>query len=285
MLDPIVYLNGQFLPQSQAQVSVLDRGFIYGDGIYEVIPAYHGKLFRLGEHLQRLQNSLDAIQLLNPMSVEEWRQTLTDLLAKNTPNGEHQAIYLQITRGVAKRDHAFPKDVRPTVFAMANPLQPVDTSILENGVSVITMDDIRWQYCHIKSIALLANVLLRQQAAQAGAAEALLIRNGFVTEGAASNVFVVRKETIYTPPKGHQLLPGITRDLVVELAQQHNLACEEREIPAEWLDDADEIWLSSSMKDVLPVTHINGQVVGDGKPGPVWKKMLQLFQAYKESLA
>ena len=278
----IVYLNGKFVPDDAACISVLDRGFIFGDGVYEVIPAYHGCLFRLSEHLQRLQNSLDAIRITNPHSPQEWQTILDALIDKNL--GGDLSVYLQVTRGVAKRDHALPKDITPTVFAMANPLTPPEKTTLQYGVRAITGDDYRWVNCHIKAISLLPNVLLRQQAIDAGASETILLRNGEATEGAASNLFIVENNTLVTPPKGPFLLPGITRDLILELASQSHISWEESTISEQRLRDADEIWLTSSTKEILPVTYLDNQKIGDGTPGPMWHKMVDLFQAFKKSL-
>ncbi|WP_455197538.1 D-amino acid aminotransferase [Kaarinaea lacus] len=279
----IIYLNGKFVPDDAACISVLDRGFIFGDGVYEVIPAYHGCLFRLSEHLQRLQNSLDAIRITNPHSAQEWQTILNTLIDKN--HGGDLSVYLQVTRGVAKRDHALPKDITPTVFAMANPLAPPDKTTLQNGVRAITGDDYRWVNCHIKAISLLPNVLLRQQAIDAGASETILLRNGEATEGAASNLFIVENNTLVTPPKGPFLLPGITRDLILELASQSHISWEESTISEQRLRNADEIWLTSSTKEILPVTYLDNQKVGNGTPGPMWHKMVDLFQAFKKSLS
>jgi D-alanine transaminase len=277
--SPVVYLNGEYLPVEQAHVSVLDRGFIFGDGVYEVIPAYGGYPLRLKHHLQRLQNSLDAIRLENPRSESEWGEIIHALIEKN--QGEDQYIYLQVTRGVAKRDHRFPDGTTPTVFVMSSPLLPVDAQLLQSGVSAITLDDIRWRYCSIKTTALLGNVLLRQQAVEQDAAEAILIRDGEVTEGAASNLFIVLNGVIITPPKSDLLLPGITRDLVVELAEHHGLACEERSISEAELKQAEEVWVTSSTKEILPVTTLDGKAVGDGKPGQTWQQMIKLYQDNK----
>jgi len=279
----IIYLNGQFVPDETACVSVLDRGFIFGDGVYEVIPAYHGHLFRLPEHLRRLQNSLDAIRITNPHSPMEWETILNGLIEKN--HGGDLSIYLQVTRGVAKRDHALPPDIQPTVFAMANPLMPPDKSTLRDGVRAITGDDYRWLNCHIKAISLLPNVLLRQQAIDAGASETILLRNGEATEGAASNLFIVENNTLVTPPKGPFLLPGITRDLILELASQNHISWEESTISESRLRSANEIWLTSSTKEILPVTYLDDQKIGDGAPGPMWHKLVDLFQAFKKSLS
>lgn len=281
-MSGIVYLNGEYLPADEARVPVLDRGFIFGDGVYEVIPAYNGKLFRLDEHLQRLENSLQATRIPGPFDREEWRAILEALVRKN--GGGDQSVYLQVTRGIAAREHGFPEKVKPTVFIMCNPLQAVDDRIREAGVCAITLEDSRWKHCDIKAITLLPNILLRQQAVDAGCTEAILVRDGLVTEGAASNVFMVRDGQIRTPPKSRQLLPGITRDLVVELARQHGLDCREQDIPVATLAEADEIWLTSSTKEILPVTHLDGRPVGDGRPGPVWARMFAIYQDYKQAL-
>ncbi len=284
-LPPIVYLNGKFLPLDQAFVPVLDRGFIFGDGVYEVIPAYGGRLFRFQHHLDRLEHSLAGIRLANPLTHDEWARLLTELIEHNA-NADipDQYIYFQVTRGVAKRDHAFPKGVPATVFAMSNPLPAPATNLADAGVAAITLDDIRWQWCQIKAIALLPNILLRQQALDNGAAEAILIRNGEATEGAASNLFIVKDNTIITPPTGPKLLPGITRDLILELAAANGIACKEDLIMNPDLRDADEVWLTSSTKEILPVTKLDGVDVGAGKPGPMWARMTALYQDYKRSL-
>ncbi len=282
MASSTVYLNGEYLPLDKACVPVLDRGFIFGDGVYEVIPVYAGKAFRLQHHMQRLKNSMQAVRITNPHTDEEWNAIINEVVTRN--NDGDQSIYLQITRGVAHRDHRFPGDATPTVFVMSNLFDPVPKQQLENGVNAITLDDIRWQYCSIKSIALLPNILLRQQAVEQGAAEAILLRNGEVTEGAASNVFIVKDGIIITPPKTDCLLPGITRDLVVEQAHEHGLTVKEANIKQTELETADEIWLTSSTKEILPVTKLNGQPVGSGKPGTVWQQMYALYQAYKQTL-
>ncbi len=282
MASSTVYLNGEYLPLDKACVPVLDRGFIFGDGVYEVIPVYAGKAFRLQHHLQRLKNSMQAVRITNPHTDEEWNAIINEVVTRN--NDGDQSIYLQITRGVAHRDHRFPGDATPTVFVMSNLFDPVPKQQLENGVNAITLDDIRWQYCSIKSIALLPNILLRQQAVEQGAAEAILLRNGEVTEGAASNVFIVKDGIIITPPKTDCLLPGITRDLVVEQAHEHGLTVKEANIKQTELETADEIWLTSSTKEILPVTKLNGQPVGGGKPGTVWQQVYALYQAYKQTL-
>jgi len=278
-----VFLNGSFLPLAQACVSVLDRGFLLGDGVYEVIPAYGGRLFRLDHHLLRLAASLAGIRIPEPMATEQWRTMLAELVARNA--GADQSVYLQITRGTAaKRDHHFPDPVNPTVFAMSTPIAPPPDGLDEDGVAAITLDDIRWQHCHIKAITLLPNVLLRQQAVDAGAVEAILIRDGLATEGAASNLFVVRDGTLITPPKGPTLLPGITRDLILELADAHGIPAREADIPQDQLHDADEVWLTSSTREILPVTRLDERPVGSGAPGPVYGTMAAHYRAYKEAV-
>jgi D-alanine transaminase len=277
-----IFLNNQFLPADEARVSVLDRGFIFGDGVYEVIPVYGGKLFRLEQHLDRLDNSLISIRIPPPLSHDRWERTLKELVAKNG-NGD-QSVYIQITRGVAPRDHGFPDDIKPTIMAMSSELKPVSADLLGQGVGAITLNDFRWEHCNIKAIALLANILARQQALDVNASEAILIRDGFVTEGAASNVFTVNDREITTPPASSFLLPGITRDLVMELAAANHIACREAAISADDLAGADEIWLTSSTKEILPVTLLNNRKVGNGKPGPIWSRMLALYQDYKQHI-
>ncbi len=278
-----VYLNGVFLPIDQACVPVLDRGFLFGDGVYEVIPVYGGNLFRLEQHLQRLDHSLAGVRIGNPMSRTLWRDTLDELVERN--GGGDQSIYFQVTRGAApKRDHAFPANVLPTVFMMSTPLAPLPADLAQNGIAAITLADIRWQMCDIKAITLLPNVLLRQEALDKGAAEAILLRDGLAVEGAASNLFIVKDGAIITPPKGPQLLPGITRDLILELAAAHQVPHRETVITEAELRAADEIWLTSSTREILPVTRLDGQAVSGGKPGPVWARMIGLYQDYKRTL-
>jgi D-alanine transaminase len=277
------YLNGVFLPLDQAQIPVLDRGFLFGDGVYEVIPVYGGKLFRLDHHLRRLQNSLDAVRIGNPLADAEWKAMLSELV--NAPQEQDRSIYLQVTRGVApQRDHAFPVATPPTVFAMCTPGQPAREIDSEPGIAAITLADIRWQYCNIKAITLLPNILLRQQAIEANAAEAILIRDGCAVEGAASNVFAVRDGVVTTPPNSAALLPGVTRDLVLELAQANDTPCREADIPVEDLFRADEVWLTSSTREISPVIRLDDRTVGDGKPGPVWRRMIRYYQDYKQAV-
>ena len=276
----IVYLNGNFINKADAKISVLDRGFIFADGVYEVLPVYNKYIFRLEQHLNRLQHSLDAIHINNPNSDQEWEQMLNELVKRN--NFKDQSIYLQITRGEAERDHIFDDNMKPTVFAMSRELPKKNIS---QGVAAITHEDIRWKFCDIKSIALLPGVLLRYEAHKQKAKEAILIKNNKLTEGAASNVFIVLEEVIMTPKKNHQLLSGITRDLVVELANANSLVCNETDISEDTLFKADEIWLTSSTQEIVPVVELNGQKVGDGTIGPVWKKMNSIYQKFKQEFS
>ncbi len=276
-MDMQVYLNGEFLPLGEAKISVLDRGFLFGDGVYEVIPVYGGKPLRLTEHLRRLDQSLANIRMQPPLTDEAWSAIFDRLIS-----GTHdQSIYLEVTRGVAtKRDHAIPAGVAPTLFAMCTPIAPPPPA----GIRAITVEDIRWNRCDIKAITLLANVLLRQQALDTGAAEAILIRDGKVLEGAASNIMIVLGGTLVTPPKGAAILPGITRDLVLELAAAQGVPTEERTIDLSELGQASEIWMTSSTREILPVIELDGKPVGEGKAGPLWAVLQSAYQAYKQML-
>jgi D-alanine transaminase len=252
---------------------------LFADGIYELIPVYGGRLFRIRNHLERLDQSLAGIRLPNPLLHKEWTEIFESLISRN--GGGDQSIYVQVTRGVSARDHAFPQNPLPTLFVMSTPLQPVAEEILRNGVHAITVEDIRWSHCDIKAIALLPNVLLRQQAIEAGAAEAILLRGDQVTEGAASNIFVVTDGHVVTPPKSHLVLPGITRDLVVELCRREGIPCSESPLSLVDLRAANEVWLTSSSREVIAVTHIDEVPVGRGQPGPVWQRMIELYRDYK----
>ncbi len=276
----MIYLNGQFMPLEDARIPVLDRGFIFGDGVYEVIPAYSRHPFRLQEHLRRLQASLESIRLPNPHSAAEWSRLIHRLIELNEAGD--QSVYLHVTRGVAKRDHAFPVGVAPTVFMMSNPLSTPPRQQVEKGVGVVTAADNRWLRCDIKAISLLPNVLLRQLAIDTDCVEAVLIRDGLLTEGAASNIFVVRSGILLTPPKSNLMLPGVTYDVVLELAQADSIRCEVRAVKESELREADEAWLTSSTKEVLAITRLDGKPVGDGKPGPMFRRMYSLYQDYKE---
>lgn len=277
----MIYLNGDFLPIEEARVPVLDRGFIFGDGVYEVIPVYSRKPFRLAEHLLRLQHSLDGIRLQNPHSDEEWSSLVEQIIASN--DGDDQYLYLHVTRGVARRDHAFPKGVIPTVFIMSNPLLAPPRELLDTGVAAITADDNRWLRCDIKAISLLPNVLLRQMAIDAGAMETVLLRDGFMTEGAASNIFLAKDGVLLAPPKNHLMLPGITYDVVLELATAEKIPCEVREVSEYELRTAQELLLTSSTREIMPITRLDGKPVGEGKPGAMFARLYRLYQSYKQT--
>lgn len=271
----IVYLNGEFLPIEEAKVPVLDRGFLFGDGVYEVIPVYGRKPLRLEQHLRRLEQSLAAIRMQTPLGDKEWT-AIFDRLISGTAD---QQIYLQVTRGTAsKRDHAIPAGIAPTVFVMCTPIAPIPL----DGIKAFTVNDIRWDRCNIKAITLLANVLLRQEAIDQGAAEAILVRDTQVVEGAASNLFVVMDGKIITPAQGDSILPGITRDLVLELAASLGIPTEERQIDVGELEAADEVWVTSSTREILAIIELDGKPVSSGAPGPMWKKLQAAYQAYKQ---
>ncbi|WP_154647018.1 D-amino-acid transaminase [Methylophaga thiooxydans] len=275
-----VFLNGDFMHADQARVSVFDRGFLLGDGVYEVIPVYAGRPFRLIQHLQRLQRSLDGVRMKNSYSDDKWSDIIAQLV---TENGQgDQAVYLQVTRGVAPRDHVFPEGVEPTAFVMSNPIKPLPESYKRDGIKAITVEDIRWSQCDIKAITLLPNSLLRQKAQDVGAQEALLIRDGFMTEGSASNSYAVLDGVLYTAPKDEKVLPGITRDLVLELADKAGINYREQAVSDADLHRAEEIWISSSTREVLPVTTLDDKPVATGKPGPIWQQIDALYQRYKQ---
>jgi D-alanine transaminase len=278
----MIYLNGTFMPIEEARISVLDRGFIFGDGVYEVIPAYSRTPFRLPEHLLRLQHSLGGIRLKNPHTNREWSELLEQIIARNS--SDDQYLYLHVTRGVARRDHAFPKGVAPTVFIMSNPLLPPPAELLATGATAITAVDNRWLRCDIKGISLLPNVLLRQMAIDAGALETVLIRDGFMTEGSASNIFVVKKGLLLAPPKNNLMLPGITYDVVLELAKEHGIPHEVRAISEQEVWAADELLLTSSTKEVMPITRLDGRQVGSGMPGTMFALLYRLYQHYKDKV-
>ena len=272
------------MPIEEAYIPVLDRGFIFGDGVYEVIPVYSKQAFRLPEHLKRLQASLDGIRLSNPHSDAEWIKLIEVLISHNTHADQY--LYLHITRGVAKRDHAFPQpSVKPTVFMMSSPLLQPDAALLSSGVSAVTATDNRWLRCDIKAISLLPNVLLRQLAVDAACAETILLRDdSFMTEGAASNIFVVKNGSLLAPPKDNLMLPGITYDVVIEIARANNIPLQIRKILKQEIFSADELLLTSSTKEILPVTMLNGNPVGNGKPGAMFARMHSLYQNFKREV-
>ena len=275
----IVYLNGSFLPIEDARVPVLDRGFIYGDGVYELIPVYGRRPFRLPHHLARLQRSLDGIRLANPHTESEWKALIAELVAKQS--FDDQGVYFQVTRGVAKRDHPFPQGIPPTVFMMSNPLATPSAEQVERGVAVVTAEDNRWRRCDLKTISLVGNVLMRQLAADANAIETVMFRDGFLTEASASNVLIVTRGVIVAPPKDNLILPGITYDAAEEFAREAGLPFEKRPVARAEALAADEMWLSSSTKEVLAVTTLDGAPFARGVPGPMFRKIHAIFQRNK----
>ncbi len=273
----IVYLNGSFQNIREAHISPLDRGFLFGDAVYEVIPVHGGKPLLLKEHLARLERSLSEIRMVNPHTPEEWSSIVKSLIEQNS--GGNLGIYIQISRGAdTGRDHAVPDGIDPTVFGMASRIAGTDS--WDSGVTAITLPDLRWARCDIKSTALLANVLARQQAVEAGADDAILIRDGYVTEASVSSVIIVEGGVLVTRNNGPELLPGTTRQLVLTLATEAGLSCREEAISEERLRTADELWLMSAGRGVVPVTHLDGSPVGDGKPGPVWNRVKGLISNY-----
>lgn len=277
--EQTVYLNGSFVPITEAKVSVLDRGFIFGDGIYEVVPSYGGRLFRWAEHLARLKRSLAKVRISNPLDDAGWTQLVNDMVRRHT--WSDQFVYLQVTRGVAKRDHAFPANTPPTVFAMSSEFIPVPAAQRERGVAAISIADERWLHCDIKSTSLLGNVLARQAAVDAGALEVVMFRDGMLTEGSASNWWVVRNGTVLGPPRDNLILEGIRVGLMSELCAAEGLPLDVRRIAREEVFAADELLISSATKELLPVTLLDGKAVGSGKPGPVYARLYAAYQQAK----
>lgn len=280
---PICYLNGEYLPLCDARISPLDRGFLFADSVYEVLPVYGGRMFRFREHFDRLARSLEQIRLPSPHDHAQWLVLLEKLIELN--GSADMYLYVQVTRGMEYgRNHAFPARVRPTVFAIASPLPVLTDEARQDGLSAITVEDFRWGRCDIKTTALLANVLMKQQAVDAGANEALIVRDDEVLEGASTNVFVVKGRVVATSPNSHRILPGTTRDAALELAATM-LEVEVRPILLSELYAADEIWISAATRDVLPVTRVDGRQIGDGKPGANWRRVSDGFVELRRKLA
>lgn len=278
--DPLVYLNGELTPLSEAKISVLDRGFIFGDGVYEVVPVYRKKPFRMEQHLARLFRSLAAIRIDNPFRKEEWVALVERLIG--TSEREDQFVYLQVTRGVAKRDHAFPTGIRPTVFGMTSPFTRPTQEQRTRGVEAVTMKDERWLHCEIKSVSLLGNVLAKQYAVDHGAAEVVMFRDGFLTEGSASNLWVGKGGTLYAPPRSNLILEGIRYGFIEELCREIGVRLEVRPVPEAEVRAADELMMSSATKEVLPITTLDKKPVGTGQPGAIYAK---LRAAYDRAVA
>src|SRR5450830_216739 len=283
MNDPIVYLNGQLTPLSEAKIPVLDRGFIFGDGVYEVIPMYDRKPFRGSQHIARLFRSLGTIGIPNPHNEAEWLALIARVVDANTL--QDQMIYIQVTRGVAKRGHAFPKeDVTPTVFIMTNTMVLPSAAVRAKGVACVSMEDKRWLNCQIKSISLLGNVLAAQHAAEHDVTEAIQFRDGFLSEASSSNVWIVKDGKLSAPPKDNLILEGIRYGLIEELCKAEGIVFEARKITEVEVFSADEVLLSSASKEILPVVSIDGKTVGNGTPGPVFAKLYAAYQAAKQAL-
>ncbi len=285
--DTPCYLNGEYTRACDAKVSVLDRGFLFGDGIYEVVPVYGRRLFRFDEHMARLQRSLGKVRIGNPHDRDGWLQRCRQLvrtLAEHS-GAQDQLVYIQVTRGAAPRDHVMPPDIQPTVFMMANPMKPPNAEQRHHGVACVTARDFRWERGDIKSISLLGNVLARQISADHGATETIMFRDGYLTEAAASNVWVVHEGALLGPPKSEQVLEGIRVDLLRELCEEEGIAYNLRPIPEADVRSADELLLSSATKEVLAVTQLDGEAVGHGalrgKVGPVYARLFEAYQRAK----
>ena len=277
--EPLVYLNGAMTPIADAKVSVLDRGFIFGDGIYEVIPIYGRRLFRPTQHMARLFRSLASISIPNPHTEAEWMALIDQVVAAHP--ADDQMVYLQVTRGVAKRAHAFPADITPTVFIMTNPIPLPSMAVRATGVACVSMEDKRWLRCEIKSISLLGNVLAAQNAVDNNATESIQFRDGFLTEASSSNVWIVKDGVLMGPPKDNLILEGIRYSLIQELCTAHDIPMQIRRITRQEVFAADEVLLSSATKEVLPVATLDGQPIGNGKPGPIYAKLYEAYQAAK----
>jgi D-alanine transaminase len=281
---PLCYLNGTYLPLSEARISPLDRGFLYADGVYEVMPVYGGRPFRFAAHGERLARSLAAISMEDPHSRDEWRAILGTLIERN--GGGDQYVYWQVTRGAQLgRTHAPLPHIPRTVFAFCAPLPPNGADVLERGVSCVTATDTRWARCDIKSTALLANVLLRQLSVDAAAAETILLRDGELTEASASAVHVVLGGEVLMPPNSRRILPGTTRGAVEEMAARLAVHCRVLPVTEAQLRAAEEVWISAATREVQPVTSIDGHAVGTGRPGPLWRRVYEELQRYKRELA
>jgi len=282
--DPIVYLNGTFGPLSEAKVSVLDRGFIFGDGIYEVVPVYHGKLFRMKEHLARLERSLKKLDIAPPMTPAQWEALVKDLLSRSPE--KNCMVYLQITRGVAKRDHAFPvPTVSPTIFGMVAPMTPPTAAVREKGLRAVSIPDMRWLHCDIKSVSLLGNVLAKQAAVDAGVDEVIQFRNGNLTEGASCNIWVAKDGKLIAPLKDNLVLEGIRYGLLQELTTEMGIPFELRVVRQDEVNNADELMMSSATREVLPIVELDGKPVGEGKPGGVYQRLRAAYDARIAALA
>ena len=279
--DSLCYLNGEYTPLAEAKISVLDRGFIFGDGIYEVVPVYGRKFFRFSQHLARLNRSLASLRIANPFDEAGWLERARRLAADYP--AEDQMLYIQVTRGVAPRDHAMPQDVVPTVFMMTNAMKPPSAALLAKGVACVTSRDFRWERADIKSTSLLGNVLARQISADVGAIETILFRDGLLTEASSSNVWVVQGGTLLGAPKSEHVLEGIRYDLIRELCDAEGIPYDLRPVAEAEVRGADELLLSSASKEIMPVTQLDGRPIGTGAPGPVFARLHAAYQRAKEA--
>jgi D-alanine transaminase len=281
---PICYLNGEYLPLQEARLSPLDRGFLFADSVYEVLPVFGGRMYRFREHFDRLERSLGEVRMPKPHTHAQWLALLNGLIQRN--GGADMYLYVQVTRGAEYgRNHAFPVESTPTVFAMASPLPTFTPEQRERGLAAITVEDFRWGRCDIKTTALLANVLMKQRAVDAGAQEAIIVREGEVLEGSSTSVFAVIGDVVVTPPDSHRILPGTTRDAALEIAATLSLTTEIRRISLEEFRSADEIWISAATRDVLPVTRLDDKPIGLGRPGPLWRRMSDAFLESRRRLS
>lgn len=276
-MSEILYLNGEYVAVTEAKISVFDRGFMFGDGVYEVIPVYAGNLLRGKTHLNRLQHNLDAIGVPNPLDLFQWMEIMTTLIAHNKP-GADSIIYLQVTRGtMTRRDHAWGDDLVPSVLATCSAQSHASQELNTVGEKAVTLADTRWSDCHINTINLLPNALLHQKAREMGAIDAILIRDGFAIEGAQSNLFIVFDDIIITPPKSRYMGGGITREIILDLCKKNKVICREKDISEDELHRADEVWLSSSMHEIVPIVTLNQHAVGKGRVGDIWRQVIQLY--------
>jgi D-alanine transaminase len=280
-MSDILYLNGEYIASAEAKISVFDRGFMFGDGVYEVIPVYSGMLLRGRAHLARLQQSLDELGITNPLSLAQWMEIFTTLIAQHSTLSDN-VIYIQVTRGtMAKRDHGWSDEMVANVLVTCSPQHYTPQDTQTQGERAVTLADTRWADCHIKTTNLLPNALLLQKARGMGANEAILIRNNLAIEGTQSNLFIVNDDIIVTPPKNKHMLGGITRETILDICQQYKIICREKDITEDELHDADEIWMSSSSREIVPIVTLNQHAVGKGKPGAMWLQMIQLYQDHK----
>lgn len=287
--ETLCYLNGAYTRLCDARVSVLDRGFIFGDGVYEVLPAYDGRIFRFDQHMARLDRSLSELRMVNPHPRTDWLSIVRQLIGALVTSTQtvNQLVYIQVTRGVALRDHVMPEGLRPTVFVMASEMKQASHAQREQGVTCVTADDFRWEKAHIKSTSLLGSVLARQISADVGAVETVMFRNGYLSEGAASNVWLVKGGGVLGPPKDQLLLEGIRFGLIEEMCREQQIPFELRRITRAEVLDADELLLSSATKEVLPISTLDGRPVGHGitrgRPGPVYARLYAAYQQAKAS--